>query len=167
MTHITLNPETSFLQYPGLKTNGLLYLEEAFRRGAVIAVIDSEADFPVSFPVVKVENIRKVEGLAAALFYGQPSRKLRMIGITGANGKTTVAHLIRHLLDSSGVPTALLGTVWIDYGAGKQRSQRTTLDSIELQRLLTEMAGFRDVTRKFTLAGPSELWWILPTTRTL
>ncbi|MGE5582391.1 MAG: UDP-N-acetylmuramoyl-L-alanyl-D-glutamate--2,6-diaminopimelate ligase [Bacillota bacterium] len=134
-----IKPGDLFIAVPGCKTDGFLYIEEAFSRGAVAALAEKGTPKSLGQPVLAVENIRKKQALIAAEFFGKPATKLRTIGVTGTNGKTTVTHLIEYLLNTAGKPTGLIGTVWIDDGKARERSDRTTPDSIELQRLLAEM----------------------------
>jgi UDP-N-acetylmuramoyl-L-alanyl-D-glutamate--2,6-diaminopimelate ligase len=132
-------PGDLYLAVPGYKTNGFLYLEEAIRRGAIAALTAGDSEGPVGFPVIPVDDIRKTQGLVASVVYGKPSRHLRVIGVTGTNGKTTVTHLIEHILASCHIPVGLIGTVWINNGVTIQKSKRTTPDSIELQKILADM----------------------------
>ncbi|WP_165907927.1 UDP-N-acetylmuramoyl-L-alanyl-D-glutamate--2,6-diaminopimelate ligase [Hydrogenispora ethanolica] len=136
-----VRPGDLFFAVHGYKTDGLLYLDEAIRKGAVAAVTEGPVERETPIPLLAAERIREAEGLAAARFYGEPSRKLRMIGVTGTNGKTTVAHLIKHILAAAEVPTGLIGTVWIENGAMLESSERTTPDAIDLQRTLATMVA--------------------------
>jgi UDP-N-acetylmuramoyl-L-alanyl-D-glutamate--2,6-diaminopimelate ligase len=134
-----VKPGDLFIAIPGFKTNGLFFLEEAISRGACAAIIEEDNPGEFSIPIIRVTNIREIQGLVAAHFYGWPSRQLRMIGITGTNGKTTVTHLIEHILRADHHQVGLIGTVWTDDGRVKQQSERTTPDSIDLQRSLAIM----------------------------
>lgn len=143
----SVQPGNLFIAINGYKQNGFLYLDEAIRKGASAALIESGLTGPPGFPAIPVENIRRVQGLVASRFNNEPSRRLRVIGVTGTNGKTTVTHLIKHLLSSAGIPVGLIGTVWIENGRERKNSVRTTPDSIELQQILAEMVanGMRTV----------------------
>jgi UDP-N-acetylmuramoyl-L-alanyl-D-glutamate--2,6-diaminopimelate ligase len=136
----TVQPGELFFAVRGYKTDGRLYIDEAMQRGAPAIVVDGTEDYAPDLPLLKAANVREIEGLVAARFYGNPSERLRMIGVTGTNGKTTVTHLIQHILNAAGIATGLIGTVWIDLGRNRKRSERTTPDAIELQRNLAEMA---------------------------
>ena len=142
-----VKPGDLFFAVHGYKTDGLLFLDEAIRNGAVAAISDGPAGQETAIPLIPVEQIREVEGWVAARFYDEPARKLRMIGVTGTNGKTTVTHLIKHLLATGGTPTGLIGTVWIENGGIIEVSERTTPDAIDLQRNLAAMvaAGMKAV----------------------
>lgn len=136
-----VKPGDLFIAIKGCKTDGAFYLEEAIRNGAAAALVETKTDGPSDFPMFIIKNLRKIQGILAAHFYGQPSWKLRMIGVTGTNGKTTVTHLLNHLLNYSNIPTGLISTVWINNGRDIRHSNRTTPDSIELQKTLAEMVA--------------------------
>ncbi len=134
-----IKPGDLFIAIPGLKTNGFFFLEEAISQGACAVIIEQDNPGEISIPVIQVTNIRKTQGLIAAHFYGWPARHLRIIGVTGTNGKTTVTHLIEHILRADHQEVGLIGTVWTDNGRVKKLSERTTPDSIDLQRILASM----------------------------
>jgi UDP-N-acetylmuramoyl-L-alanyl-D-glutamate--2,6-diaminopimelate ligase len=135
-----VKPGDLFIAVPGYKTNGILFLEEAFNRGAC-AVVAEQASIESynQLPIIPVANIRKTQGLIAGHYYHWPARQLRVIGVTGTNGKTTVTHLIEHMFRTDEREVGLIGTVWTSDGKTKERSERTTPDSIDLQRLLAGM----------------------------
>ena len=132
-------PGNLFIAIPGYKTDGSLYLTEAFKNGASAALIEGELTTLTGLPLIPVVNIRKIQGRVAALFYGQPAQKMRIIGVTGTNGKTTVTHLIKHILSASDIAVGLIGTVWNYDGQKIQITKRTTPDSIQLQQILARM----------------------------
>jgi UDP-N-acetylmuramoyl-L-alanyl-D-glutamate--2,6-diaminopimelate ligase len=134
-----VKPGDLFIAVPGYKTDGLLYLEEAASRGACVAIVERGFAGALDLPVIPVVNVRKVQSLIAAHFYHWPARLLRVIGVTGTNGKTTVAHLIEHMFHMAGKEAGLIGTVWTDDGKNIERSERTTPDSLDLQKLLAGM----------------------------
>ena len=105
----SVQPGNLFIAINGYKQNGFLYLDDAIRNGASAALIEHGLTGPPGFPAIPVGNIRTVQGLTASRFFSEPSRRLRVIGVTGTNGKTTVAHLIKHLLSSVGIPAGLIG----------------------------------------------------------
>jgi UDP-N-acetylmuramyl tripeptide synthase len=94
--------------------------------------------------VVVVPAVRLAMGLAAANFYAHPSRRLRVIGVTGTNGKTTTTHLIRELLVGNGHPCGLIGTVHNVVGGKTLPAGRTTPEAFDLQNLAGEMARAGD-----------------------
>ncbi len=128
ITNITDSPEKAqkgslFICIRGGRENGDLHAAEALSRGA--AALASETPTPFGNTVF-VENSRKAFSRLCAAFYGRPDRKLRLIGITGTTGKTTTAHYIRFLLERTGRPCALIGTLGADTGAGETPTGYTT-----------------------------------------
>src|SRR5882762_2072644 len=102
-------PGTLFFCVPGFKTDGHDFAPDAVERGAVALVC--ERPLGLGVPEVIVPDARAAMGPAAARFYGDPTTELKVVGVTGTNGKTTTAFLTRHLLEAAGIQTGLLGTV--------------------------------------------------------
>ena len=113
-----------FCCVPGAHTDGHLHAAEAVERGATALLCEHFVDLDVSQARVATGNLRPAMASLSSTFYGHPSRSLRMVGVTGTNGKTTVTHLVRSILDRSGVPTGIIGTL-----AG----ERTTPEAPDLQ----------------------------------
>ena len=128
-----------FVAVRGFQTDGHKYIASAVDSGAS-AVICEEYNPNVQCPQIVVENSRRCEALAAAKFYGYPSKKFKLIGVTGTNGKTTVTYLVKHILDSCGFKTAVIGTNQNIIGDEIIETGRTTPHSIELQGLFSKMA---------------------------
>ena len=102
-------PGALFFCVPGFRADGHDFAPEAVERGAAALVCERPLDLGV--PEVLVDDVRAAMGPAAARFYGDPTAELQVVGITGTNGKTTTAFLVRHLLEEAGVRSGLLGTV--------------------------------------------------------
>lgn len=136
-----VKPGELFVCVPGLATDGHEFIKDAIRRGANALVISNQKYKPVDFPgpVLLVENGRHALSKAAEIFYGQPSRRLNLIGITGTNGKTTTAYLIASILRVAGKKVGLLGTIEYQIGDRILPASRTTPESLDLQRLLFQM----------------------------
>jgi UDP-N-acetylmuramoyl-L-alanyl-D-glutamate--2,6-diaminopimelate ligase len=111
-------------------------------RGAVALVVQRPLGLGV--PEVLVEDVRAAMAVAAARFYGDPSARLRVAGITGTNGKTTTAFLTRALLEASGIRCGLLGTVKSVVGGVEHPVVRTTPEAFDLQRTFAEMLAAGD-----------------------
>ena len=127
-----------FFALPGLKSDGVDFVGEAVAGGAVAVV--ARRDVPgCGVPVIVVNEPRAVMADAAAKFYGHPSLKLKLIGITGTNGKTTTAFLCKAILDSELQRCGLIGTVKYIVGDEEREASRTTPESVDLQRMLSEM----------------------------
>jgi UDP-N-acetylmuramoyl-L-alanyl-D-glutamate--2,6-diaminopimelate ligase len=93
--------------------------------------------------VIRTDNTRQALGQMGAAFYGQPSRRLRMVGVTGTNGKTTTTHLIEAVLQQAGHQVGLLGTVYNKIGTEILPVEHTTPESLDLQELLGRMVQAR------------------------
>jgi UDP-N-acetylmuramoyl-L-alanyl-D-glutamate--2,6-diaminopimelate ligase len=135
-------PGALFFCVPGARSDGHDHAEQALRAGAAGLVVERALGLGV--PEVLVRSARAAMGPAAARFYGDPSAELEVVGVTGTNGKTTTAFLVRALLEASGRRCGLLGTVKSVVG-GQERGgrehpiQRTTPEAIDLQADLRAM----------------------------
>src|ERR671929_193973 len=137
-----VRPGTLFFCVPGFTRDGHDYAPEAIARGAVALVVQRPLGLGV--PEVLVPDVRAAMAPAAARLYGDPTAALRAVGITGTNGKTTSAFLVRSLLEAAGRRTGLLGTVTAVIGGGERPVGRTTPEAIDLQRTFREMADRGD-----------------------
>src|SRR3954468_13969909 len=130
-------PGTLFFCVPGFTRDGHDFAPDAVARGAVALVVQRPLGLGV--PEVQVEDVRAAMAQAAARFYGEPTRTLKIAGITGTNGKTTTAFLTRALLEGTGIRTGLLGTVKSVIGGVEHPVVRTTPEAIDLQRTFRAM----------------------------
>jgi len=139
----TVQPGTLFFCVPGFTRDGHEFAPDAIARGASALVV--ERPLGLGVPEVVVPSVRAAMGPAAAAFHGRPSERLEVVGVTGTNGKTTTAFLVRGLLEAAGRQTGLLGTVTAVVGGEERPVQRTTAEAIELQRDLAAMRDGGDV----------------------
>ncbi len=130
-------PGTLFFCVPGFTRDGHDYAPEAVARGAAALVVERPRRLGV--PEVQVDSVRRSMAPAAARFYGDPTARLQVVGVTGTNGKTTTAFLIRALLEASGRQTGLLGTVKSVIGGVEHEVVRTTPEAIDLQMAFNDM----------------------------
>src|SRR5256885_12823454 len=130
-------PGALFFCVPGFKTDGHDFAPDAVSRGAVALVC--ERPLRLDVPEAIVPDARAAMGPAAARFYGDPTATLKVVGITGTNGKTTTAFLTRHLLEAAGMQTGLLGTVTSIVGGREEPVVRTTPEAIDLQATFRRM----------------------------
>ena len=130
-----------FFAIAGEQTDGHLFIEDAVRRG-VVAIV-SERVPPAGFGSkwVRVGKIRRALSEAARRFYDDPDVKLRVIGITGTNGKTTTAYLLNRILEAAGTRTGLLGTVEYRLGTRVIPASNTTPESLDLTAYFYELAA--------------------------
>ena len=129
-----------FCAIPGFRTDGHLYCSEALSRGAAAFLVEREEALPHGAAGIVVDNARLALAVCADVFYGHPSGRLWMVGVTGTNGKTTTTHLVRAVLEGSDVPCGLTGTLHTLIGAETFRVIRTTPEAPDLQRILRHMA---------------------------
>ncbi len=142
-----VKPGNLFFSLSGRRSEGWRYAREAFGRGALAVVAGTECPLK-GVPLVRVPDVRQAMALLSDRFYRHPSRRFRLIGVTGTNGKTTTAHLIDALFRDRGEITGLLGTVGCRIGAVDLPAPATTPEACDLQELMARMAeaGARHVT---------------------
>ena len=132
-----VEPGTLFFCVPGFTRDGHDFAPDAVERGAAALVVARPLELGV--PEVQVEDVRAAMAVAAARFHGDPTARLPVVGITGTNGKTTTAFLVRALLEAAGRQTGLLGTVTSVVAGEERATVRTTPEAIDLQRTFREM----------------------------
>ena len=132
-----VRPGALFFCVPGFTRDGHEFAAEAAANGAVALVV--ERPLALEIPEILVDSVRAAMAPAAAAFYGHPTRTLQTIGVTGTNGKTTTAFIVRALLEADNRQTGLLGTVKSVIGGVEHPVQRTTPEAIELQRTFRAM----------------------------
>jgi UDP-N-acetylmuramoyl-L-alanyl-D-glutamate--2,6-diaminopimelate ligase len=135
-------PGTVFFCVRGFTRDGHDFAPEAVRRGASALVVDHPLGLGV--PEVVVPDVRAAMAPAAAALHGDPTARLRVVGITGTSGKTTTSFLVRHLLEAAGRRTALLGTVKSVVAGREGALARTTPEAIDLQEAFAAMADGGD-----------------------
>jgi UDP-N-acetylmuramoyl-L-alanyl-D-glutamate--2,6-diaminopimelate ligase len=140
--HRAVRPGTLFFCVPGSTRDGHEFATEAVQRGAVALVGERHLDAGV--PEVVVPSARAAMAPAAARFNGDPTALLDVVGVTGTNGKTTTAYLVRALLEADGRSTGLLGTVTSVIGGVEHPVVRTTPEAIDLQRTFRAMVTAGD-----------------------
>lgn len=129
-----------FVAVKGYKTDGHKYIKSAVENGAA-AVICEERQDDLAVPQIIVENSRIAEAVVSAEMFSNPSKKLKLIGITGTNGKTTCTYLVKQILESNGYKCGLIGTNQNMIGDTVLETGRTTPDSYELQELFAKMSS--------------------------
>lgn len=135
-----------FVAIQGYRADGHDFVPQAIARGATAVVVDEEhpnLTVPEGVALVCAPDGRRALSRLSAAFYEYPARRMRTIGITGTNGKTTVAYLLSFILEAAGHRTGVLSSIEIKVGdlVRTNQTRRTTQESLDTQTLLTEMAG--------------------------
>jgi UDP-N-acetylmuramoyl-L-alanyl-D-glutamate--2,6-diaminopimelate ligase len=136
-----------FFACVGSASDGRKFIDEAIARGAAAILCEKDHQYTTAeqreyqgkgIPIIPIEELHKKVGFIAAEFYGHPSKSLRVIGVTGTNGKTSCCHFIAHALQSLGYRTAIIGTVGNGLYGHLHIASHTTPNSIELQKMLAD-----------------------------
>ncbi|HLX32578.1 MAG TPA: UDP-N-acetylmuramoyl-L-alanyl-D-glutamate--2,6-diaminopimelate ligase [Gaiellaceae bacterium] len=135
-------PGALFFCVVGSRADGHDFAPEAVERGAVALVVERPLDLPV--PQVVVSDSRAAMAPAADVFFGEPSRELEVVGVTGTSGKTTTTFLLFAILAAAGRRPGMLGTVEARVGGERRGVERTTPEAIDLQRTFREMLDAGD-----------------------
>jgi UDP-N-acetylmuramyl-tripeptide synthetase len=143
-----VKPDGMFVAIPGSTADGHDFIDEALKRGAAAIVVEKEI-YPQASQIdwlpsteaimIQVSNTRRALANLSAAFYGNPSERLVIIGITGTNGKTTTAYLIEGILLQAGYAVGVIGTINYRYADKTFDNPITTPESQDLQRILAEM----------------------------
>ena len=136
-----------FIAINGNIQNGNVYIDDAIKNGASAAISNEKIIHDFDKPVINIENTRKAASIISSRFHDNPSKDLTIIGITGTNGKTTTAYLIKECLDCAGFKTAQIGTTGVIAEGYKQEKTLTTPDAVTIQKLLKNFVndGFSHV----------------------
>jgi UDP-N-acetylmuramoyl-L-alanyl-D-glutamate--2,6-diaminopimelate ligase len=136
-----------FFAIPGEKVDGHRFVPQALKSGAAGVVVAYREAWPPGTTWIRTKDVRRAMGLWAAHFFGRPSRRMKLVGVTGTNGKTTVTYLVESILAAAGLKPGVIGTVNYRYGGHQVPSHQTTPESLELQSLLAgmEKAGVKSV----------------------
>jgi len=135
-----VRPGDIFVALPGTKVDGASFIPEALAKGAKY-VLSSSKEMLSQYPkqVVYHSDPRRALGELAKRYYFPQGRKIKLLGVTGTNGKTTTCFLLKHLLQSAGYKTGVLGTVEISWPGYKQKARQTTPDCLDLHATLAKM----------------------------
>jgi UDP-N-acetylmuramoyl-L-alanyl-D-glutamate--2,6-diaminopimelate ligase len=130
-----------FFALQGVSVDGHQFIEKAVAAGAAGVVVEDAAYAPSEVPWIMVADGRSFMGRMAAVFNGDPTASLPLVGITGTNGKTTTTYLIEAIMSAAGLPTAVLGTISYRFGETIIEASHTTPESTELQTAFRELKG--------------------------
>lgn len=131
-----------FVCIKGYATDGHKYIDKAIENGAKVVVIQDDIEIEdKNITIIKCQDTRKALAIMGANYYDNPSRKMKIIGVTGTNGKTTTAFMIKEILEADNRKVGLIGTIANFIGNEKIHTERTTPESLELQELFCEMVN--------------------------
>ena len=128
-----------FVALKGLKADGAQFVPQAIGRGAAMVVAEVSRPVDETTPWLTVNDARLALALLADAFHEHPSRRMRVVGVTGTNGKTTTAYLLASILDAADLKAGLLGTVTYRLGGEDREASRTTPEAPDVQELFAEM----------------------------
>ena len=137
-----VSPDAVFFCVRGERVDGHDLAWEGIERGAAALVVDRPLH--VDVPQLVVPSTREAMAVAADVFFGEPTRQLELAGVTGTNGKTTTAFLLRAMLEAAGRRPGLVGTIEWQVGGARRPAPFTTPEAIDLQRLFREMLDAGD-----------------------
>lgn len=126
-----------FICIKGYTVDGHDFAASAVKNGA--SAVLAERELPLNVPVIVVKDTVRAMAVLADAFYGQPSKKLHMIGITGTNGKTTTSHIIEQIFKDAGQKTGMIGTMYTKIGEQVFEVKNTTPESLTLQKTFKKM----------------------------
>ncbi|MDY6844774.1 MAG: Mur ligase family protein, partial [Thermodesulfobacteriota bacterium] len=130
-----------FFAIQGFNEDGHRFIYDAYNNGSVAAIGEKQIEVPKGLTYVMVPDSRAAMAKVSALFYDYPSRKLKVIGVTGTNGKTTTTHLIESILREASFSVGVIGTINYRFLNQEYSSTRTTPEAIDLNKMLHEMAN--------------------------
>lgn len=133
-----VRPGDLFVAIVGQKTDGHAFVRDARNKGAAAVLVERLLP-DLDLTQVVVKDTRYALGIAAANFYGHPASRLRVLGVTGTNGKTTTTYLLKSILEQAGHKVGLIGTIEVLLGSEALEAQRTTPESLDLHRLFAQM----------------------------
>ncbi|MGL4569732.1 MAG: UDP-N-acetylmuramoyl-L-alanyl-D-glutamate--2,6-diaminopimelate ligase [Clostridium sp.] len=128
-----------FVCIKGFKSDGHKFVDSAIKNGAKVIICEDKIVVAEDITIVKVKDTRKALAKMGASYYDNPCEKLNIIGVTGTNGKTTTAFMIKNILENCGEKVGLIGTIANYIGNEKLETERTTPESLELQELFRNM----------------------------
>ncbi len=138
-TRAQIEKDACFVCITGTKYDSHDFAGAAAKAGASVIISEKDVEVPGDVTVIRVTNTRRALALVSAAFFENPSRKLKIVGITGTKGKTTTAYMVKSILEAAGHKTDLVGTVEITIGRESIAASHTTPESYVLQEYLSRM----------------------------
>ncbi len=138
-----VTPGSLFICIKGYRVDGHDFAEDAVKKGAVAVL--AEKELSLSIPVIIVKDTKRAMTLLADFFYGHPTQKLKLIGITGTNGKTTTSHLIEKIFTDQQEVTGLIGTMYTKIDGEIFETKNTTPEGLTLQKTFKQMVDSKGI----------------------
>lgn len=132
-----VKPGSLFVCISGLKTDGHLYIDEAVKKGAAAILAEKKIETDGKTTVILTNDSRKAMPFIAANFYNEPSKNMRVIGVTGTNGKTTTTHLLRAILQEAEKKTGIMGTLYAKIDESEKILGHTTPEAFEIEEFMS------------------------------
>ncbi len=132
-------PQSLFFCKSGALTDGHIFAQHAYKNGARLFIAERELDLPKDASVIIVPNAHNALSDLSVWFYGEPAKSLKLIGITGTKGKTTVALSVYSIAEAAGIKIGYIGTNGIYYNGQRLETANTTPDVLEMQKTLRQM----------------------------
>ena len=134
-----VKPNSLFIALDGATVDGHNYIDKAVDAGAIAVIVSKPVTVPADVCVITVDDTRQAMMVCVPYFFDYPANRMRMVGVTGTNGKTTTTHMIRHILKAQGFKVGVIGTVHIMIGDTSYPIHNTTPDVVDLQHILHQM----------------------------
>ena len=131
-------PGFAYFAIPGTRLDGHSFIPQAIEKGAA-TIVAEKVVVGLTVPLIRVPSSRRALAEAAAFWYGEPTKDLNVVGITGTNGKTTTSYLLRQVWEALGISSGLIGTIECWVGDTRESSTLTTPDPMTVQRLFSDM----------------------------
>lgn len=129
----------AFVALEGMTLDGHKFANDAYDRGSRVFILSKDLELPKDSIKILVKNTRKALAKLSCNFFGNPSKELKVIGITGTKGKTTTSNYIRDIFKEAGYSTGIIGTNGVFYNGIEEETKNTTPESYEIQRILRKM----------------------------
>jgi len=138
--HRKVMPGDVFVAIRGFTVDGHEYISGAIERGATVIVAEQPVEADDAVTVLEVDDTRQALALLAANYYGRPTEKMSVIGVTGTNGKTSITYFLKSIYDRAGRSIGIIGTIGTLIGDELRKNKNTTPESLTLQQIFAEMA---------------------------
>jgi UDP-N-acetylmuramoyl-L-alanyl-D-glutamate--2,6-diaminopimelate ligase len=129
-----IRPGDAFFALRGVVSDGHAFISSAVASGAKVVFCEERFENAEQVTTVLVENSRQAMAMAASEFYGNPTRDMKVVGITGTNGKTTITYLLEEILQQASLSPAVVGTINYRYGSDLRQAPHTTPEALDLMK---------------------------------